>query len=198
MHILLQVMWLAAPIIVTGVLHMVVVKNRWLPSLAVPLDGGRSFRGERIFGDNKTWRGVVVMVTLGAAAGALQGALLGGYCVSLSSLQDVALLSPTPLGYALQYAVVQTLMGVGYVLGELPNSFLKRRLSIAPGKTGSSVIGKMFFFVDQADSVVVGLLMGAAVFPFGWRLTLAAIAVLTGVHLLLNALLFVVGVRKNL
>ena len=29
---------------------------------ALPLDGGRTFRGRRLFGSNKTWKGFVVMV----------------------------------------------------------------------------------------------------------------------------------------
>ena len=37
-------------------------------TFAVPLDGGLTFRGRRLFGDNKTLRGLIVMVPAGALA----------------------------------------------------------------------------------------------------------------------------------
>ena len=45
-----------------------VLKFRWLESLRVPLDGGATWRGRRIFGDNKTVRGAVVMIGVSTAA----------------------------------------------------------------------------------------------------------------------------------
>jgi len=38
------------------------IKYGWLNRLKTPLDFGLSFRGKRIFGDHKTWRGLVINV----------------------------------------------------------------------------------------------------------------------------------------
>lgn len=193
-----QMGWLALPIIFAGVFHMFVVKKGWAAALARPLDAGATFRGRRLFGDNKTWRGVVVMILAGAAAGALQG-LLGGSALSgLSALGGVWLVDNTALGYALQYGAAHALLGLGYALGELPNSFLKRQIDIAPGKTGAGILGAGFFLLDQGDSVAACLLVGWLVFPLSGALVLLSITAMTLLHLLLNAALHKGGVRKNL
>lgn len=193
-----QMLWLALPVIVSGVFHMVVVKKGWLAGLARPIDGGRCLRGRRLFGDNKTWRGVVVMIGAGAAAGALQG-LLGGQALGeLSALGEVWLLAPTAPGYALQYGAAHAIFGFGYALGELPNSFLKRQIDIAPGKTGAGILGAFFFLLDQGDSVASCLLVGWIFFPLSGALVLLSITSLTLLHLILNAALHKGGVRKNL
>ena len=55
--ILLQLLWLAVPVIVAGLVHLVVLRLDLLPGLRrLPIDGGATFRGRRLFGDNKTWR----------------------------------------------------------------------------------------------------------------------------------------------
>ena len=64
MTLLLQLLWLAIPVIASGLVHLVVLKLDLLPGLrALPIDGGATFRGKRVFGDNKTWRGALVTIT---------------------------------------------------------------------------------------------------------------------------------------
>ena len=46
--------WLAAPVVMAALVHVVVLRFRWLEPLRIPLDGGAVWRGRRIFGDNKT------------------------------------------------------------------------------------------------------------------------------------------------
>ncbi len=194
----LQMLWLAVPVVFSGVFHMFVVKQRWLARLARPIDGGRCVRGRRVFGDNKTWRGVLVMIGASAAAGAVQGLLGGRALYGLSALGDVWLLDDTPLGYAAQYGAAHALLGLGYALGELPNSFLKRQIDIAPGKAGAGLLGAFFLLLDQSDSVVACLLVGWLVFPLSGALALLSIASMTALHLVLNAALHRGGVRKDL
>ena len=98
-----------------------------LPGLRrMPLDGGRTFRGKRLFGDNKTWRGAVVTIgTTTLAAWAL--AQLSACCWPLPTLVPFAETHPVVWGL---------LLGTGYIVGELPNSFAKRQLGISPGAAG--------------------------------------------------------------
>jgi len=65
---LVTALFLVAAFMSAGLLH-----SAWLASplsrpLAVPIDGGVRVRGRRLFGDNKTYRGIVA-VALGAAVG---------------------------------------------------------------------------------------------------------------------------------
>ncbi len=184
-----RVFWLAAPVILAGVLHMVVVRRDLLAALKKPLDGGKTFRGEPILGPNKTWRGVFFMTFATALLGALQGAAWGAFAAR-NEIDPCPLPAPPALGYGLFNLAI----GFGYALGELPNSFVKRRAGVEAGKTTSA----LFFFVDQADSVVAALLLAKVFFPLEWTLVLWGIAVLTLVHLALNAGLYLGKVRRNL
>ena len=94
MNLLLQLSWVAVPVIVSGLVHLLVLKRDLLPGLrALPIDGGARFRGRRVFGDNKTWRGAVVTIaTVTACAWAL--ARLDDCCIDLPTLAPFAELHP--------------------------------------------------------------------------------------------------------
>src|SRR5438094_8332250 len=91
---------------------------------AVPLDGGLTFRGRRVFGDNKMVRGFLVMAPATGMSFALLAALLSSSPAGLTGLWP---LSPG------SYALLGLWAGIGFMAGELPNSFIKRQLGIAPG-----------------------------------------------------------------
>lgn len=149
MHELLLVWYLQVPVVFGGVLHMLVVSRGWLPSLVVPVH-------RQLFGANKTWRGFVVVPLL-TALGALL--LLPGELL-LGENAPIGIAWLLPAGF---------LAGLGYMLGELPNSFFKRRLGIAPGATPER--GRAFFvLLDQLDSGI-GVALAYALFP---GLTLSA------------------------
>ncbi|MHC4392581.1 MAG: CDP-archaeol synthase [Planctomycetota bacterium] len=196
-----QSLWLALPITVAGVLHMIVVKKDLFTALKLPLDGGRTLGGARLFGDNKTWRGVVFMVLAAAVLGAAQGLLLGGWAAranaGIMAFSDWGA-GQGALAFASGYALVNAVLGLGYVLGELPNSFIKRRAGITPGKTEGGAFGLLFLVIDQADSVIAALLLGWLIFPWPLGFVLVGIVALTLLHLLFNAGLFATKVRKNL
>ena len=192
-----QSLWLALPAALTGILHMVVVKRGLWPRLAVPLDGGQTFRGAPLFGPNKTWRGALFIVAAGAALGLVQG-LVAGPWAAARGLLPVALEADGRAGLALGYAGLNAVLGVGYVLGELPNSFLKRRIAIAPGRTASGAVGLAFFLLDQADSVIGALGLAALVFGIPGRVLAAGILALTLLHLAINGTLFALRLRRHL
>lgn len=130
------------PIVVGGVLHMVVVTNDWFTVLKKPLHKG-------LFGANKTWRGFIVMPII-----TMPGALLLWFVLHFSNVQ----LSTETMQYG--WPVLGLLLGFAYVLFELPNSFIKRRMGAAPGQVPST--GRLFYVaLDQIDSGV-----GAAIFYY--------------------------------
>jgi hypothetical protein len=121
--------WLALPVVLAGLTHVAVLRARFFPGLARPLDGGLHLRGRRLLGDNKTWRGAIVLPAAAAGWSAL-------------------LPAPAP------GAALGALLGLGYIVGELPNSFLKRQLDIAPGAPAAGAAAPLFWLVDQVDSLV--------------------------------------------
>jgi len=170
MTLALQLLWLALPIVAAGLVHLVVLKLDLLPGLRrLPIDGGLTFRGRRLFGDNKTWRGVVVTVGTTTVAAWL-----------LAHLHDCCWPLPTLVPFAETYPLAWgLLLGTGYIVGELPNSFAKRQLGIAPGAYGQGASGRVFWVVDQLDSLAGMLLFIAPV----WRPSLGLLALIVAIML---------------
>ncbi len=198
LDLLPAVLWFAVPAVLGGVSHMVVVKKDLFRVLKVPLDAGATFRGRRIFGDNKTWRGAVYMVVASTLAGLAQAPLAGwAEAAGLDLVGYARVGARVGLGAAGGYALIGLLEGVGYVLGELPNSFLKRRLDIVPGKTGAGALGALFFLLDQADSVLGFFLVAWVVWVPPLRVAVAIVLWLTALHVVLNLLLYLARIRRN-
>lgn len=136
-----QALYLFCPLIVASGISAVVIRFDLLSALRRPIDGGRTIRGRRVFGNSKTWRGVAV-----AVAGCVLTVGLQKY-LRVEALDRIALVdyrrvNPLIFGAA---------MGAGAMLGELPNSFVKRRLGIAPGGTRRGALGVVFYVWDQLD-----------------------------------------------
>ncbi|PKL79947.1 MAG: CDP-archaeol synthase [Candidatus Melainabacteria bacterium HGW-Melainabacteria-1] len=187
-----QLLYLILPLVLAGFSNMVWMKLPLLNSLRVPMDKGRNWRdGRRIFGDNKTWKGFVGMMIVTAL------------WLQIFALIDIwspnaRALSLIPYDQWPQLAwFYGAVWGLFYVLAELPNSFIKRRLDIRPGGEAPGWQGQLFKIVDQADSVI-GCLIGMLFFYVPSPLDALAILVLaTGFHYLTNVLLFLVGLKKQ-
>lgn len=60
--------FLVAAFLPAGLLHAAWLRAAASRRLAVPLDGGLTFRGRRLLGDNKTVRGLAVFVPAAGAS----------------------------------------------------------------------------------------------------------------------------------
>ena len=174
--------FLLLPLVISGILHMVVVKRHVFPGLAVPI-------AQPIFGANKTWRGVVLMPLFGSC----------GLTLSVWT-QDTWVFGRGPLPVHLgEWSSIVALggcLGLGYVLFELPNSFLKRRLGIAPGEAAESW-RILFFLLDRLDSAtgcaLVYLIFGVA--PFS---VIMMIPTGMAIHITVTFLLKSVGLKERM
>ena len=158
------------PMIVSNVLHMVIVKKNYFSFLSIPV-------AEKAFGQNKTWRGFIILPLLNGAA---------LFCLNLfTSFLDN--------GYAFVTGVV---LGVVYMTFELPNSWIKRKLGVASG--ASSEKRWLFTLMDKTDSSLGISLAAMVMFGFGvWEaLQLFLIAGLT--HFIFSYLLVLAGIKKSL
>ena len=89
-----------------------------------PMDLGRSWKGKRILGDGKTWRGFF--------GGAITGSLLGLILMGVSSALD----AEDSWGYGdIPGAACAVLsLAFGSMLGDSAGSFVKRRFEIGRGE----------------------------------------------------------------
>ena len=182
-----QAFWLSVAVALTGILHMVVVKKRWFASLATPIDGGRTLGGLPIFGDNKTWRGLLVAVAAAVVGVWIQRDVIGAR-VGAVAVVDYAAANPIFLGAAL---------GLGAMLGELPNSFVKRQLDVAPGTTARGARAVVFYLWDQVDML---MLTWPLLLPWvtpSLRLVATTFALAVTVHPLVSLIGYLVGARKS-
>lgn len=184
---ILQVLYLFAPLVAAAAVAGVVLRLNVAPGLARAVDGGKTWRGRRVLGDGKTWRGVIVAVVVCVAGAAVQRYVVG------DRVGDVALVDYQ----ATNVFLFGTAMGGGAMLGELPNSFVKRRLGIARGETTRGALSVLFYVWDQVDLLTTALPLVA--FWAAPTLTLVAtsVAVALCLHPLLSLVGYAVGARKS-
>ena len=171
------------PLLGALVAHAPVLRWNLFPALRRPIDAGTTLRGRRLLGDNKTWRGVIFMWS-----GVFVATLLLSYWPRWwSNLPADVQRAGAPL--------VGALLGLGTVLGELPNSLLKRQLDVPPGEQRRSVLGVLLSIYDQADFVPAIWLTLLPVWRMPLATAAAAFVVVTAIHLIANVVGWAIGAR---
>ena len=148
-----------------------------------PIDGGRTWRGERLLGDGKTWRGT----TGGWIAGAAVALGLSQLAPPLGDALGVSL--PTfPVPAALN-------LPLGAMLGDVAASFLKRRI----GRTRGAPVPVL----DQLDFVAGALVLALLTAPewfaatFTGPVLLAVVLVTPVLHVGTNAIAYALGLKDE-
>jgi CDP-2,3-bis-(O-geranylgeranyl)-sn-glycerol synthase len=179
--------FLIGAFLLSGTAQIAWFRSRWSRPWAIPLDGGRTWRGRRVLGGNKTLRGFVVMVPATAGAFAILAAIAG----------DPARAGVWPLP-ADGYGALGAWAGLGFMLGELPNSFVKRQLDIAPGDAAAHRTGALGQFAfDRVDSAIGALAALALFVPL--PLVTCAIVLVAGplLHWLFTVVMWRVGLKAR-
>ena len=160
-----QVLWLRAP-----------VSRRF----EQPVDFGFKVRGRRLFGENKTLRGFVVMVPATALA----------FCAWSSVWSGLWPLS------RLGFAGLGLVAGLGFMLGELPNSALKRQLDVPPGQAPRHPLWKLLSaLLDRVDSLLGSLLSMQLFVSVPARSWLLCLLLGPAIHALFSLALYRLGVK---
>lgn len=143
------------------------------------IDGGRTWRGRRLLGDGKTWRGFLGGTLVGSALALALNALRPGLSPALPTFPS---------------AVIVTLP-LGAMLGDAFGSFLKRRI----GRERGAPVPVL----DQLGFVVVALLLSLLVAP-GWTATtytppvLLVVLLLTPLaHVGTNVVAYLLGLKSE-
>lgn len=140
---ILQAIWFVSP---AGAANMAPVFAKKIPLfnfLNKPVDAGKSFRGKRILGDNKTFRGFFAGFILGTATAYIQLYL---YNEVTWVRDDLALFDYSAVN-PLLWGLVSS---QGALIGDAIESFFKRQTNHAPGTN--------WFPFDQVDFILGTLL----------------------------------------
>ena len=176
---------LFVPLFVGLVAHGIVIKLNWLRPLCRPIDGGARCRGRALFGENKTYRGMVV-VALGSGA----GYALAGSLPVLSAEPLRALSLPALAGFGIA-------VGLAAMLSELPNSFLKRQLDVAPGRPAHGALGALFYALDQVDFLLGAWLVMLLIVEPTWSLAAWSLLLVFVLHQVISLAGYALGMRKS-
>lgn len=156
-----------------------VIGKKLLPQLAKPVDCGKSWRGKRIFGANKTWRGFIFGAIVGIGMLWLQQ-----YLYQFSFFQSISLVNYPETSVFLGFW-----LGVGALMGDSIESFFKRRVNIAPGQP--------WIPFDQIDDAIGAMVFAIPFYWVGWTLFAYGIVIYFILNILVNWFAYYTGIRKE-
>ena len=182
------------PAIFAGIFNMVWCKSPYLQRWYQPIDRGKTLAdGKRLFGDNKTWKGFFGMTVLGMLFSVIWGAL-SSVVPYMQAHNYFYVYHQNTFGFNVWIGL---LLGLMYVLCELPNSFMKRRIDIAPGKEKQGAGKQFFVFLDQADSVIGMVFVVSWFYPLSFLTSVFYVMLGAGTHIVINIFLYKLKLRKN-
>ena len=194
MSMILSLYLTLMPVILAGIANMIFCKSSLLDSVNQPIDAGRLLGdGRRLFGANKTWKGFWGMVVWGLLAQLIWSFFLARQ-PDLEKRHLIYAHYPNKLATNFPLGI---LLGLAYVVFELPNSYLKRRLDISPGKTAKDAWKYPFILLDQIDSLIGILLVLHLYISLDWAQVIGLLLVGTLTHLGVNRLLYLAKLRQN-
>lgn len=143
---ILFALWFFAPAGIANSAPVFANKIPLLKRLGMPVDGGKSFRGKRIFGEHKTVRGFLVGVLSGFIVAVVQMLLYTNF----SWIREIS----NTIDYSQPIVLIMgACLGFGALAGDAVKSFFKRQVGIKSGQS--------WFPFDQLDYIVGGLLLSS-------------------------------------
>ncbi len=181
------------PLIVSNVLHMVLVKKNGLSSLCIPLNS-------TLFGPNKTLRGFLFVPFVNGILYLVVnwpgGWLLFGLSSEYYLKQEINIGDINFLNLLLMQALIGAVYGLFYMLFELPNSWIKRRMGIASGE--SSTRFRWFFtLLDKTDSAIGVSLFFGFLNDFNIEMMLQFFLCASSLHFGISGLLVLSKIKKS-
>jgi len=136
-----------------------------------PIDLGRKLFGVRIFGNNKTVKGVLFGTLFGVVTGLSQYYLANAF------------------GYSLYEAlIIGFLLGFGALVGDAVKSFIKRRVGIKPGAP--------FPVFDQIDFAIGALFFVSIAVDFSWKFLAVILIISPILPVIANIIAYFLKIKK--
>lgn len=171
----LSLLYLAIPAFAANMIPIAAARISLWPRLAWPLDGGHTFRGHRILGANKTFRGLLTGILIGIIIACAQY-----YLPFFDQIKQPDILMTILFGAA---------AGFGALLGDAIASFFKRQLGVASGRP--------LIPLDQIDYIIGFIIctipfVSWALWDIVFLLVFAAIA-----NPIVNGTAYLLGIKKT-
>lgn len=167
-----EAFWFFLPAGIANIVPALVAKIPAFANWDTPIDFGKNWRGVRIFGENKTWRGLI----FGTIAGALVG--LFQYRFIASSAENTGFI-----------IAATAAMGFGALAGDAIESFLKRRRGVKPGQS--------WFPFDQTDYIIGGLIFVSPFVRLSATQITQVFAIYFVLHVFVGYLSYLVGIKDK-
>ena len=153
----------------------------FLSKLAVPIDFGFKSDGKEIFGKNKTWRGLVVGILTGIFVAGVQALLF--YNVDFFRRNTI-------IDYrTINFVLIGILMGGGALVGDLVESFIKRKMNKPSGKP--------WFPFDQIDWILGAILFSSLIYVPSFKIAVVTVILYILVHLCSDRVVCMMGIKKR-
>lgn len=167
---LLSVVWFILPAWVANSAAIDVSGLPILKNYGAPMDFGRKWRGQRILGDGKTWRGFIA----GVAAAVL--------CAYIQQLYQVP-------GYIEMTPLLGFMLGFGALMGDLVESFIKRQSGLERGHP--------LFLLDHLDYIFGALFMAWTIVPVDLGYLIMACFITLPIHFIANIVAWAIKLKKK-
>ena len=172
-NIELYIFLFVIPGVLGNVSHMLVVKKNVFPFLAIPLSS-------RFFGRNKTWRGFLYLPL----------------CMGFICLVE-SLISGPFSGDMKQDILIGLGLGLAYMISELPNSFVKRRMGIASGESVKR-FRTLQLIIDKTDSLLGACILFALILNLPVKEIVVLFFVCLILHISISSLLYILKLKKSI
>lgn len=164
-----HILLVVAPLVLANTLHMLLVKHSWLNFINIPIS-------DKLFGRNKTWRGFVFLI------------LVNAFLVFL-----VTQVFSIPIHNS---ALLGAILGFTYLLFELPNSFMKRKLGVSPGEKHQHY--RYFFsWVDKSDSAFGLSLVYWLLGYVDWKMAMLLYFICSATHIVFSLILVGLKIKPS-
>ncbi|MBI2122369.1 MAG: CDP-archaeol synthase [Candidatus Sungbacteria bacterium] len=161
-----------------GVANMTPVFVRKTNFLNFPADGGKNFRGKRIFGSHKTVRGFFFGIIASIAVVYLEKTF--AHQIGFYALLDYASINFILLGF---------LLGFGALAGDCVKSFFKRQMDIPPRNS--------WWFFDQTDWILGAFILTSTYMIFNPDIYIIGLLFFAILHPLVNLLGHFLGIKSE-
>jgi hypothetical protein len=174
----IEILYFIGPVFIAGIIHhLIVIKYNLLPFLAIPIDNNIQYRQKPLLGNTKTWRGIILVPLL-----------TGVCCLVISNYIEIqTVFNPFIMG---------AVIGLGYALAELPNSFIKRRVGIQPGGQSKSKYKIIFYIIDQIDSVLGAVMAMILIHRTSYIIYISIFVIGIALHCCVDVYLNLYGYKK--
>lgn len=177
--LIIKTVYFCLPAYLANMTPVLVAKPKIFEFINIPVDLGKTWQGQPIFGKGKTWRGIIMGTIIAVCMSAIQS-LLYRY----EPIQQISVVN----FYEVNFLWFGLLAGLGAMLGDLIKSFFKRRIGIGSGKSWP--------VADQLDFVIGFILFTYWLVHPTW-IVIGAAAILTLVlHPLTNIIGYALKIKK--